>query len=196
VPSTSPTSTVPPTASPTPEGVLRPAVEPRLVIPLRAAGWTLVGEDELGLDLVHLLEDVGDGGFNVAASVYEPHGVYDPVDETRRLPLPDDLMAWLETHPDLDADPPVDRTVAGHPARSIDALVTYEPGPRGQTAQFIDFGGGSRNLEAPSRLRIVEVELPDRPLLIVYTARPELFDEGIDAFERLLSRLEYGEAPS
>src|SRR6185503_12774590 len=126
--------------------------------------------------------------------VVEPHGVYDPVNEEVELPLPADLIAWIKAHPDLDAEEPFELTVAGLPATAIDVTVTYpKDGPKGQTAQFIDIGLGSWNLESPSKKRIVLVQLPDRPMLIVFESRPEFFDAGISAFEAELARIVYAE---
>ena len=197
-PVASPTATASP--EPTGAGWLRPAVEPRLVIPVRPqTTWTVVEDGVTYLDLVHLLDDLGSVGFNVGLSVFEPHGVYDPVTEGRRLPLPADLIGWIKDHPDVEAGEPVRLTVAGLPATSIDVTVTYESGgPKGQTAQFIDDGIGSWNLEAPNKKRIVLVELPDRSLLIVFGSRPEFFDASISRFEDELRSIqfeEHGPAP-
>ena len=95
------------------------------------------------LQLAYFLDDVGSAGYNVGLLVVEPHGVYDPVLEGRELPLPDDLIGWIQDHPDLESGEPFELTVAGLPATAIDVTVTYPPdGPKGQTAQFIDIGPG------------------------------------------------------
>ena len=77
--------------------------------------------------------------------------------------------------------------------------MTYpSDGPKGQTAQFIDIGPGSWNLESPNRKRIVLVELPDRPLLIAFDSRPEFFDASIGQFDDLLRTIRFedrGPAP-
>jgi hypothetical protein len=183
------------TASPRPTeaGWLRPAVEPRLSIPVRPkTAWTIVEDGVSSLDLAYFLDEVGSTGYNVGLTVFEPHGVYDPVLEGRRLPLPADLMGWIKDHPDVDAAEPVELTVAGLAATSIDVTVTYESGgPKGETAQFIDDGIGSRNLEAPNRKRIVLVELPHRPLLMVFDSRPEFFDASISRFEDVLRSIQF-----
>ena len=177
--------------SPTPSA-LRPRVEPRLTVPVRPeSAWIVVedGSDHLGL--AHFPDDVGPAGYNVGVMVLEPHAVYDPFVEGRKLPLPGDLVGWIRDHPDLEAGDPFAVTVAGRPATAIDVTVTYPSnGPKGQTAQFIDIGSGSWNLESPSRKRIVLVELPDRPLLIVLDSRPEFFEAGIGEFEELLRAIE------
>jgi len=187
------TATTTPTAEPTERGWLRPVVEPRFTIPVRPkSAWTVVDDGVPYLDLVYFLDDVGSAGYNVGLAIFEPRGVYDPVVETRKLPLPADLIGWIHDHPDLDCGEPVRLTVAGLPATSIDATVTYRAGgPKGQTAQFIDDGVGSWNLEFPSKKRIVLVELPDRPLLIVFASRPEFFDAGVGQFENLLRSIEF-----
>jgi hypothetical protein len=197
-PSSSPSEPIPSpsaTASPRPTeaGWLRPAVEPRLSIPVRPkTAWTVVEDGVPTLDLVYFLDDFGSSGYNVGLSVFEPQGVYDPVVETRRLPRPADLIGWIKDHPDVHAAEPIELTVAGLPATAIDVTVTYESGgPKGQTAQFIDDGVGSRNLEAPNRKRIVLVELPDRPLLIVFDSRPEFFDASISRFEDVLRSIQF-----
>lgn len=95
--------------------------------------------------------------------------------------------------PDLDSGEPAQLTVAGFPATAIDVTVTYQAGgKKGQTAQFIDDGVGSWNLEFPSKKRIVLVQLPDRPLLIVFGSRPEFFDDAISQFESELRSIEFG----
>jgi hypothetical protein len=198
-PSPVPSATVPsPTATATAEstaepGALRPAIEPRLTIPVRPkTAWTVVQDGSLSLGLVYLFDEFGTGGYNVGLMVAEPHGVYDPVLETKWLPLPADLIEWIRAHPDLESDEPVELTVAGLPATAIDVTVTYpSDGPRGQTAQFIDIRVGSWNLESPSKKRIVLVELPDRPLLIVFESRPEFFDTGIEQFQALLPLIQF-----
>ena len=187
-----PTPTVTSTSEPT-AGALRPRIEPRLTIPVRpATDWTLVDDGEDLLQLAYFLDDVGSAGFNVGLMVVEPHGVYDPLLEGRELPLPDDLIGWIRDHPDLESGEPFELTVAGLPATAIDVTVTYpSDGPRGQTAQFIDIGPGPLNLESPLRKRIVLVELPDRPLLLVFDSRPEFFDESIGQFEDLLRSIQF-----
>jgi hypothetical protein len=173
-------------------------VEPLLIVPVRpATGWTVVDDTAVGLNLVYLLDEVGSLGYNVSLLIVEPRGVYDPIDETKLRPLPDDLIGWIADHPDLDADEPFDLRVAGMPARAIDVTVTYLPdGPKGQTAQFIDVGN-SLNLESPSRKRIVMVELPDRPLLLIFDSRPELFHSSIAHFEDEIALMEFeGRGPA
>jgi len=196
--STEPLTT--PSASPDPAataaaGVLRPAVEPRLAIPIRPrSAWTLVENQQDMLSLIYLLDEVGSLGYNVGVLVVEPHGVYDPINEELELPLPADLIAWIQAHPDLDAGQPFELTVAGLPATAIDVTVTYpKGGPKGQTAQFIDIGPGSWNLESPSKKRIVLVQLPDHPILIVFESRPEFFDSGIGPFQTELAQIAYTE---
>ena len=195
-----PSGTAMASTQPTAEaGALRPEVEPRLIIPVRPqTAWTVVEDGVPYLDLVYLFDDFGSLGYNVGVMMFEPLGVYDPVVETRRQPLPADLIGWIEEHPDLDAEKPVELTVAGLPATAIDVTVTYQTGgPKGLTAQFIYDGVGSMNLEAPNKMRIVLVELPDRPLLIVFGSRPEFFDAGIRQFEALLPRIQFeGQGPS
>jgi hypothetical protein len=188
-----------PTASAEPTG-LRPKIEPRLTIPVRPeSDWTVVEDRADSVQLAFFLDDVGSAGYNVGLLVVEPHGVYDPVVEGRELPLPDDLIGWIQDHPDLESGEPFELTVAGLPATAIDVTVTYPPdGPKGQTAQFIDIGPGPINLESPIKKRIVLVELPDRPLLIVFDSRPEFFDASIGQFEDLLGAIRFedrGPAP-
>ena len=189
-----------PTASATPSptgtaGLLRPAVESRLTIPVRpSTAWTLVDDAPDYAGLAYFLDDVGSNGFSVGMLIVQPHGVYDPKDESGPLPLPADLIDWISHHPDLEAGEPTELTVAGLPTTAIDVTVTYPPtGPKGQTAQFIDIGPGSWNLESPSKKRIVLVQLPDHPLLIVFESRPEFFDAGIGAFEAELRRIRFEE---
>ena len=192
-PQPSPTASAVATAEPTEPGWLRPVVEPRLMIPVRPkTAWTVVDDGVPYLNLVSFLDAVGSTGYDVGLAIFEPHGVYDPVVETRKLPLPADLIGWIHDHPDLDAGEPVELTVAGFPATEIDVTVTYRAGgPKGQTAQFIDDGVGSWNLEFPHKKRIVLVQLPDRPLLIVFGSRPEFFDAGIGQFESELRSIQF-----
>lgn len=190
-PPSTPTTRAP--TAPIQAGRLRPAVEPRMTIPVRpATAWIVVDDGTRYLNLVHFLDAVGSSGYSVGASVFEPMGVYDPVVEARRLALPADLVGWIQVHPDLESGERAQLTVGGLPATAIDATVTYQAGgPKGQTAQFIDDGVGSWNLEFPSRKRFVLVELPDRPVLIVFDSRPEFFDAGIGQFEDLLSSIRF-----
>jgi hypothetical protein len=190
VPSPTPTASAEPTIA---ARGLRPKIETRLTIPVRPeSDWTVVEDRADSVQLAFFLDDVGSAGYNVGLLVVEPHGVYDPDLEGRQLPLPDDLIGWIQDHPDLEAGEPFGLTVAGLPATAIDVPVTYPPdGPKGQTAQFIDIGPGPVNLETPIRKRIVLVELPDRPLLIVFDSRPEFFDTSIGQFEDLLGTIQF-----
>ncbi len=190
VPTPTPTSTAQPSLQ---AGAQRPRIEPRLTIPVRPkSDWTLVEDGENLLQLAYFLQDVGSLGYNVGLMVVEPHGVYDPLVEGTKLPLPADLIGWIQDHPDLVSGDPVELTVADLPATAIDVTVTYPPdGPKGQTAQFIDIGPGPWNLESPSRKRIVLVELPDRPLLFVFESRPEFFEANIGQFEDLLRSIQF-----
>jgi hypothetical protein len=185
-----------PSASAEPTGqarALRSRIEPRLSIPVRPeSDWTVVEDRADFLQLAYFLDDVGSAGYNVSLLVVEPHGVYDPVLESNELPLPDDLIGWIHDHPDLESGEPFELTVAGLPATAIDVTVTYpSDGPKGQTAQFIDIGPGPMNLESPIKKRIVLLELPDRPLLIVFDSRPEFFDTSIGQFEGLLRTIQF-----
>ena len=193
-PVATPTATTSP-ASTAAAGALRPAVEPRLTVPVRpATAWTLVDDGVPYLDLAYFLDGFGSAGYTVGMSIFEPRGVYDPLDETKRLPLPEDLIGWIRDHPDLESGDPVRLSVAGLPATAIDVTVTYRPGgPKGDTARFIDDGVGSWNLEFPHKKRIVLVQLPDRPLLMVFGSRPEFFDAGIGQFEDELTRIGFDE---
>ena len=193
------TPTAAPTMSPSP-GELRPAIDRRLIFPVRPeTAWTLVEDGAEALRLVYLLDDVGTLGYNVGLLAIMPVAVYDPVVETKRLPLPPDLVGWIRDHPDLDSGEPSRLTVAGRPATAIDVTVTYPAdGPKGQTAQFIDIGSVSVNLEFGLKERIVLVELPDRPLLIIFESRPEFFDAGVEYFEDELALIQFedgGPAP-
>jgi len=181
------------TSTPMAPGLLRPAIDPRLTVPVRPETvWTLVEDGADALSLVYLLDDVGTLGYNVSLLVIEPHAVFDPIDETERLPLPPDLIGWIREHPDLESGEPSGLTVAGRPATAIDVTVTYPPdGPKGQSAQFIDIGSASLNLEFGLKKRIVLVELPDRPLLIIFESRPEPFDAGVEHFEDELALIQF-----
>lgn len=197
-PTTQPPSPTPTSSSPSASagaGALRPAVEPRLLVPVRPSSpWTVVEDQTDLLGLAYFLEDVGSGGYNVGLLIVQPHGIYDPVNEQGPLPLPADLIDWIQRHPDLEAQQPEDLSVAGLPATAIDVRVTYpSTGPKGQTAQFIDIGPGPWNLESPSKKRIVLVRLPDHPILIVFDSRPEFFDAGIGQFEAELRRIQFEE---
>ena len=199
-PTTTATAAPPASAPSSKPGALRPLIDPRLIVPVRPeSAWTLVDDSADGLSLVYLLEDVGTLGYNVGLLVIEPHGVYDPVDETKRLPLPPDLIGWIQDHPDLESGEPRRLTVAGRPATEIDIAVTYLPGgSRGETAQFIDTGSRSLNLEPGTKRRIVLVEMPDRVLLIIFESRSEFFDAGVEHFEDELALIQFedgGPAP-
>jgi hypothetical protein len=190
-PISSPTATA--AAGATEPGFLRPAIEPRLIIPVRPkTAWTVVDDGTDLLSLVYLLDDMGSLGYNVSLLVVEPHAVYDPIVDTKRMPLPADLIGWIRDHPNLESGEPSQLTVAGWPATAIDVTVMYPPdGPNGQTAQFIDIGPGSWNLEFGVKKRIVLLELSDRPLLIAFESRPEFFDVGIRYFEDLLPLIQF-----
>ena len=198
VPSPTPTASAEPTAE---AGALRPQIEPRLshpgASPSPTGPWSRTAQTTSSSPTSSTMSD--STGYNVGLMVVEPHGVYDPVLEGRELPLPDDLIGWIQDHPDLESGEPFELTVAGLPATAIDVTVTYpSDGPKGQTAQFIDIGPGPMNLESPNKKRIVLVELPDRPLLIDFGSRPEFFDASIGHFEDLLRTIQFedrGPAP-
>ena len=102
-PVATPTATTSP-ASTAAAGALHPAVEPRLTVPVRpATAWTLVDDGVPYLDLAYFLDGFGSAGYTVGMSIFEPRGVYDPLDETKRLPLPGDLIGWIRDHPDLES---------------------------------------------------------------------------------------------
>ena len=96
------------------------------------------------------------GGYNVGLSVFEPRGVYDPIDETKRLPLPADLIGWIRDHPDLESGEPVQLTVAAFPRRRSTSRSPI--GPAGQ---------GSDRPVHRRRHRLLEPRVPgqeaDRP---------------------------------
>ena len=167
-----PGPTPPASAEPTVDaGGLRPKIEPRLSIPVRPdSDWTVVEDRADYLQLAYFLDDIGSTGYNVGLMVVEPHGVYDPVLEGRELPLPDDLIGWIQDHPDLESGEPFEtdgrgsagdgdrrhRHVSIRRAQGPDRPVhRYRPGadePR-VAEQETDRPGGTAGSTAAHRLR-------------------------------------------
>ena len=65
---------------------------------------------------------------NVGLGFRTIHKVYDPQDPGfNTLPAPDDMVAWFQKHPHLDAEEPVPVSVGGVPGTQLDVSVSSAP---------------------------------------------------------------------
>ena len=88
-------------------------------------GWRDYGPENQRF--VGVIEDVGSVFHASSVSLLIPTRVFSP-DASRELPLPQDLVAWFQSHPHL-VTTVSDVTVSGLPARQVDVRVRTTPKP-------------------------------------------------------------------
>jgi hypothetical protein len=145
--------------------------------------------------------------FVLPTRVVDPEKDWD--EEGNVLPLPEDLIAWFAEHPMHDAQEPVDTTIGGRPARSVDIVVAdvpkngwpscggtcvlwvpisadQEDGPLTTDDQV--FAGALDEVD-----RQIVVEVDGQQLLIdIGAADQESFDAFLPLAEELLATLRFG----
>lgn len=153
--------------------------QPRLTLHIDD-GWLVLFPDD---DDEFALEDLADKtvfyGSRVAQVVDPGSGVGD---------APDDLVAWLVDHPDLEASAPAATTVDTLPATSID--VTNEDTT---DTDLFAFPTGNFHIPPGVRLRFIVVPM-DGPDLVIYTGGPiDRFDAAIARTQPMLESLRVGD---
>lgn len=175
-----PTPTAQPTVAPTPTltpsptlahlrvGVL-PAgtyVTNRFVPPLTLTlneGWRLLFQDEED-EIAFERSGPAFFGISFAAQV---------VDQAtgRAIPAPDDLVAWLGSHPALDAGQPTPVTVAGVTGWSLEAAVNTVP-----NMDVFAHPEGDYHVVAGERIRIYVLPFDGPDLVILFSTAADSFD--------------------
>ena len=124
-----------------------------------------------------------------AVAVYEPA-------TGERLPLPDDLVAWLLAHPGLDVGPAEPVTIGGLEGRAVEGLpsdaAVYDEGA-------LNLFGVSDETEdtlpilADQAFRIAVLDGPSGPVVVAITPRADLFEDFLPTALAILETLEFEE---
>lgn len=164
-------------AGPVPPGLHDFAVfRPRLSL-VFGDGWTALfppDDDEIVLE------------GPVFLAINRPTAVVDP-DTQKFVPLPEDLIAWVGTHKNLEATDPVETTLGGRPAYMIDATAR-------EGTKIFGFNVSDAILVAAGdRMRLIVTEVEGEPVTALMIASPAKFEEAVAAGQALLDTLRFEE---
>jgi hypothetical protein len=155
--------------------------QPRLTVSIDDGWWVLFDDDD---DELALEGDSGDGTMFVASRVSH---VVNPKNR-EAMAAPDDLIAWLRTHPSLVTDPPTATTIDGRPAMSIDATTGTRP-----EVDLIAFPTGNFHLPPNVRLRFTVVPMAGSDLLVAMGGHTDRFESAIARTAPMLASLKIGD---
>lgn len=110
--------------------------------------------------------------------------VIDPATRVTAIPVPDDLIAWFTTHPQLTAEAPRPVTIAGLSGRSVDVVVTD-----GSEPDMFAYESGNMYIPAGFRIRYIVLPLDGPDLTIVVGAAKDAFDATIERAQVMLDSL-------
>jgi hypothetical protein len=167
----------------------------RPVIGLRMRhGWEVAGDDASSLALRN-----GDLEFLIL-SFSRITRVADPTDLGRAMRAPDDLVAWLEGHPYLDADPATAVSVGGLEGMQIDVAPTVGPDERlpgteePGTVPLFYAGDEPAWIGAFDRYRFIALEVDGEPLHVVLASGAREFDQAAFMAQAVLDTVTFGDA--
>jgi hypothetical protein len=178
-------------------------------------GWeAFIGEPQAGdtvlgvfFALLHADHPAANVAFLTSSRVLDPGLAWN--EEGSLVPAPEDLIAWFAEHPYHDADEPIDTTLAGRPARSVELTVVRRPRPGwppcgGQCVVWMPIGVDNENGPVTEddlmfagaideRDRMIVVEVGGEQLLIDIGAFDrESFDAFVPLAEEVLATLAIG----
>ena len=120
--------------------------------------------------------------------------------EAVQEPAPDDMVAWIERHPYLDATEPEKTTVGGVSAQQIDAVAAKVPKdfPRICTGPCVPLfiwseaqGDFWLGLDERIRISVLEGGVEGKALMILITAPPEQFEPFLSKAQRVIDTVEW-----
>jgi hypothetical protein len=156
------------------------AFEPTLTFSVNTDGWMFFFQDD---------DDemaVGKSG-DIEVTAGRVGNVVDPTSH-KDVPAPDDLVAWLASHPALDSRTPQPATVGGIDGRSIEVTNTG-----GQDVDIFAYPTGNLRVSADTRARfwVLPYEGPD---LVFSGLAPEAsFDDALPDIQSIVDSMEIGQ---
>ena len=124
----------------------------------------------------------------VFLAVSRPTKVVDP-DNGEFVPLPEDLIAWVGTHKNFEATPPVETTLGGQPAFMIDA--TALEGTKTLGFKIVD----AILVAKGDRMRMIVADVGGETVTATMIAPPAQFEQSVAAGQALLDTLQFEEEP-
>jgi hypothetical protein len=109
--------------------------------------------------------------------------VVDPTTGTV-VAVPDDLIAWLTTHPALTAEMPEPVTIAGVSGQRVDVTVT-----NGSEREIFAYPGGNMRIPAGVTFRCHVLPLDGADLTIILGAPDAVFAEATELIQPVLDSL-------
>jgi hypothetical protein len=153
------------------------AFKPTLTFTLASDGWFFFfqdDDDEMALGR--------SGGIELTAS--RVGNVVDPTSH-KSVSAPDDLVAWLGSHPALDAETPQPATIAGIDSQSIELSASG-----GQDVDIFAFPTGNLRVAAGSRARIWVVPYAGPDLIVIGFAPDAKFEESRSEIQSVVDSME------
>lgn len=151
--------------------------EPTLTFTIASDGWMFFfqdDDDEMALG--------NSGGIEITASRVSK--VVDPSSH-KGVSAPDDLVAWLASHPALDAETPQPATIAGIDSQSIEVAVRG-----GKDVDVFAFPTGNLRVAAGSRARIWVVPYAGPDLIVIGFAPVARFEESRSEIQSVVDSME------
>jgi hypothetical protein len=125
----------------------------------------------------------------VFLAISHPSMVVD-ADSGEFVPAPEDLVAWVGTHKNLDASDPVETTLGGRAAFMIDATAL-------EGTKTLAFNVADAILVTKSdRMRLIVTDVDSKTVTALMIASPADFDTRVAAGQALLDTLRFEVEPS
>lgn len=135
-------------------------------------------------------------GFLNVPRVFDQHKPGEAIQE----PVPEDMVAWIERHPYLDASGPVETTVGGVSAQQIDVVAAKVPKdyPRICTGPCVPLFTWSEaqgdfwlGLDEKIRIVVLEDDVEGAALMILIDAPPDQFERFLPRAQRVLDTVKW-----
>ena len=120
--------------------------------------------------------------------------------EAIQQPVPDDMVAWIERHPYLDATEPEKTTVGGVSAEQIDVVAAKLPmqypricqGPCVPLFTWSEaMGDYWLGLDEKVRIVVLEDDVEEKALMILIAGAPDEFERFLPRAQRVLDSVEW-----
>jgi hypothetical protein len=135
-------------------------------------------------------------GFLNVPSVFDQ----DRPGEAIQQPAPDDMVAWIERHPYLDATEPEKTTVGGVSGERIDVVAARVPMEYPRICQdpcvplftwSEAMGDFWLSLDEKVRIVVLENDVEEKALMILIDAPPDQFERVLPKAQRVLETVEW-----
>jgi hypothetical protein len=120
--------------------------------------------------------------------ILRPHRLYDPANPRDGRPWPQDTVAFLQHHPDLETTEPEVTEVGGFPAKALDVRA------RRPTQLWVDSAEQLYEIHPGHGVRVYVIDAGDEQRLVVLTAYSDERAAALEPLDRIVRTLRFSDS--